>query len=45
MITEEQRRAYTETERTHNDHIYLDKRHHNAPKDANDDPVFTEGGE
>lgn len=41
-MTTENERAYTETERAHGDHVVLDKRHHNAPKDGNDDPEFSE---
>ena len=42
MTTNTDKRAYTGTERTHNDHLVLDREHHNAPKDGNDDPVFDE---
>jgi hypothetical protein len=38
MTTEKQRRAYTETERTHGDHLVLDAEHHNARKDDYGDP-------
>jgi len=40
MTTNTDKRAYTVTEREHNDHVVLDREHHNAPKDGNDDPVF-----
>lgn len=42
-MTTEKERAYTAVEIAHNDHITLDAEHHSAPKDGNDDPVFTEG--